>query len=272
MDFKKILVRSASGLVYCLVIVGAILCGGDGIIVLASLLSAIACCEFSNISHTLNMRQLPALLLDVAGCILLSLGFLVYPLMVWIAVMVLRMVLELYLNTDRPLRDLSHSMMSQVYIGMPMGLMVLTGYMFDPHILLAVFFFIWINDTGAFLVGSAVGKHRLFERISPKKSWEGFFGGLVFNLGAACLFYYFCNSFFGMQRFDATVWTWLLMATIVTVFGTWGDLVESMIKRSLHIKDSGHWIPGHGGLLDRIDSFLLAMPVVFLFLFIRLCI
>ena len=141
-----------------------------------------------------------------------------------------------------------------------------------PMILLAMFFFIWINDTGAFLVGSMAGRHRLFERISPKKSWEGFFGGLFFCIGFAFLCRYCLDGLFNLEHVGADIGFWLGMAITVSVFGTWGDLVESLIKRGLHIKDSGNLIPGHGGILDRIDSLLLVLPSIFLYYFIYSCI
>lgn len=262
MDLRKLGVRTISGAVYCAVIIGCILLGERGVLVLASILSALACVEFSKISHDLNAKTIPTLILDIAGCICLCLGFMIYPLVIWIAIMVFRQILELYANTDRPLFNLAHSMMSQIYIGVPMGVMVAIAYCLNPMILLAIFLFIWLNDTGAFLVGSTIGKHRLFERISPKKSWEGFFGGLVFTLGFSVLFFYCWNDFFGMDTLRANLWIWLGLAGVVTVFGTYGDLVESMMKRTLHIKDSGKLIPGHGGILDRIDSLLLVMPAV----------
>lgn len=263
MDFKKLLTRTISGLIYCLIIVGCILLGGNGVLVLGGLLSALACIEFSRISHELTMRTIPVIILDIAGCVCLCLGYLGFTMVLWLAVMIARFIEQLYINSEHPLRDLANSLMSQIYIGIPMGIMVAIAFLLDPMILLAIFFFIWINDTGAFLVGSLMGRHKLFERISPKKTWEGFIGGLLFCLGFSVLFYYVGNSFFGMESsLHANLAIWLGLAAIVSIFGTWGDLVESMIKRTLHIKDSGNIIPGHGGILDRIDSLLLALPAV----------
>ena len=189
MDLKKLLTRSLSGIVYCLVIVGAILLEEKGTMMLGALLSVLACVEFSKICHDFNRKNMPALLLDIIGCVALCCGVLLYPLVIWTGIMVLRFVAELYMKEEDPLRNLGHSMMSQIYIGLPMGLMVGVAYLWTSNLLLALFFFIWINDTGAFLVGSTLGKHRLFERISPKKSWEGFFGGtfLQYNCGVAVL-------------------------------------------------------------------------------------
>ena len=132
-------------------------------------------------------------------------------------------------------------------------------YNLSNHVfVLAVFVLIWLNDTGAFCVGSLFGRHRLFERISPKKSWEGFFGGLIFCLVAAAIL----KTCFGEYFPGMGMLLMLGLGAVVSVFGTWGDLVESLIKRTLGVKDSGHVLPGHGGILDRIDSLLLVIPAV----------
>lgn len=264
MDIKKLLVRTVSGVIYIGIIIGAILCGVNGVVVLAALLSVLATIESAKIFHELGQRNIPTMILDVIGCLCLCGAYLFYPVLIWIGVMLFRMILELYTRADDPVKSLAHSMMDQVYVGVPMGIMVLMAAMAPtPYVLLSVFFMIWINDTGAFLVGSMLGRHRLFERISPKKSWEGFFGGLAFNIIAAIIFSTCCSGFFGMPE---NIAIWIGMGIVVTIFSTWGDLVESMIKRQLHIKDSGNMIPGHGGILDRIDSLLFAVPAVFLYL------
>ncbi len=260
MDPKKILTRAISGLVYCIIIIGCIFCGPYGVLSLGAILGILACLELARITHEINRRTIPVLLLDLAGIVFLCLGFLGYTVIIWLALMIARAVEELYIKSEQPLHDLANSYMSQIYIGIPMGIMVGIAWLLSPKILLAVFFFLWINDTGAYLVGSMMGRHKLFERISPKKTWEGFIGGLLICLGVAPLFYYFGNHFFGMDTLRANLGIWMGMAAIVSVFGTWGDLIESMIKRNLHIKDSGNLIPGHGGILDRIDSLLLALP------------
>ena len=118
--------------------------------------------------------------------------------------------------------------------------------------------FIWANDTGAYIIGSRFGKRRLWERISPKKSWEGFFGGLVFTLVPAVIFAYFHPEIAGYH--------WIGLSVGVVVFGTWGDLIESLIKRTLNVKDSGCSLPGHGGFLDRFDSLLLAVYAMFFYI------
>ncbi|MDE7110081.1 MAG: phosphatidate cytidylyltransferase, partial [Muribaculaceae bacterium] len=180
---------------------------------------------------------------------------------IWVFVLICLITLDLYIKSPTPLANMAKSMMSQLYIALPLGIMSTMGQWWGTHLILAIFCMIWLNDTGAFIVGSLLGKHRLFERISPKKSWEGFFGGLCFNLIAGALFSNLWADFFGLYG----LWQWLVMGVVVTLFATWGDLVESLIKRTLHIKDSGNLIPGHGGILDRIDSLLFVMPAVFIY-------
>lgn len=266
MDIKKLVIRTISGLIYAGIIIACILCGTNTVFLLAGILATLATIELAKIQSDSRPRRLPTLMLDIAGNLALCCAIYVFPLFIWIAIMLIRIVEELYIKSDSPIKALSHSLFSQIYIGIPLGCMAaISAMFFKPTLLLAVFLFIWINDTGAFLVGSAIGRHRLFERISPKKSWEGFIGGLFFNIVAASVFCVYCPHFFGLP---ASMSLWIGLAVTVTIFGTWGDLVESMIKRSLHIKDSGAMIPGHGGILDRIDSLLLAAPAVLLYMLI----
>ena len=117
----------------------------------------------------------------------------------------------------------------------------------------------WASDTGAYCVGSLIGKHPLFKRISPNKSWEGSVGGAVLAIGISMIFAHYDTSLYSTLQ-------WAGMALVVVVFGTWGDLVESLMKRQLGIKDSGNILPGHGGMLDRLDSSLIAIPAVALYL------
>lgn len=269
MDLKKLLVRSVSGLVYVAIIVVCVLWGLTPLTIMAIGFSALATIEFEKITHELSTRTIPTLILDVAGCAALCFSWMIWPLAIWVAIMISRMTLELYINSETPVRNLAKSLMTQIYIGMPMALMCELRDMTDGRFLLIVFAMIWINDTGAFLTGSLLGRHKLFERISPKKTWEGFFGGLLFNLISGYIFYR-CWSQDYSFLLPAELWTWLLLGLIITVFATWGDLVESLMKRSLHIKDSGNIIPGHGGILDRIDSLLFVMPVTFLYILILL--
>ena len=175
----------------------------------------------------------------------------------------LRMILQLYMKSDNALQSLADSALTQVYVALPLSLL---NILYDEGVLLAIFILIWLNDTGAFCVGSMLGKHRLFERISPKKSWEGFWGGMAFCIIAGVVFY-FCGGTFGNLKLAE----WIMLGICVSAFSTWGDLAESLLKRTLKVKDSGHLIPGHGGILDRIDSLLLVSPTsVIYFILIEL--
>ena len=176
---------------------------------------------------------------------------------------------ELYIKNPNPIVNLGATMLSQMYIGLPLSLINVLAFKdfacFDgeaPYsaIPLAIYVFIWANDTGAYLVGSLIGRHRLFPRISPKKSWEGSVGGALLTVGCGVAVAQFCSFM--------NVWQWIGMALIVVVFGTFGDLTESMIKRHLGIKDSGNMLPGHGGILDRLDSMLFAIPAVMVYIYV----
>jgi phosphatidate cytidylyltransferase len=127
-----------------------------------------------------------------------------------------------------------------------------------PNILVGFFIILWIYDSGAYVFGVSFGKHRLFERISPKKSWEGFIGGSIVAISAANVISVFFTE---LRLFD-----WLIISAIIIVFGTFGDLVESLLKRELNIKDSGNILPGHGGILDRFDGIFLSVPIIFAYL------
>lgn len=271
MNLKKIAIRALSGLVYCLIIIGCIISGYKGVTILASLLTIWGCLEFTHITGGLTRRNIPAAILDIAACLSLSISLCIgLPLenilTNWLAIIMLRLIVEIYLKSDHPLRHTAHSLMSQIYIGVPMAVMVYIAMNYSPIILLTIFVLMWLNDTGAYLVGCSIGRHKLIERVSPKKTWEGFFGGLIFSMAVSLLIFYFIKPFEGMEHIDMSLIFWLSVGAIVSIIGTWGDLIESMIKRDLQIKDSGNLIPGHGGILDRIDSILFVLPAILLFL------
>ena len=182
------------------------------------------------------------------------------------------MIAELYRRQDNPFDSLAHTFFSILYTALPFSMFpfaafsrtglnsILThpGVTFSPGIIIGFFILIWANDTGAYLTGMTFGSHKLMERISPKKTWEGFFGGLIIAILAAWLL----SGWLGVV--DSL--HWVLISMIVSVSGTYGDLVESMLKRSTGVKDSGTIMPGHGGFLDRFDSAIISFPLVYLFI------
>ncbi|MCM1292109.1 MAG: phosphatidate cytidylyltransferase [Bacteroides sp.] len=274
---KNILVRSLSGTVYVALIVCSILFGGVWAFpALCCLFVFIGIIEFQKMTQDDFYKSPRSLFVDLligisfpALMALWSLqspfmGFIALILMGFIFVMVLlRLVMELYCHRNNPVRHISLSVFSVFYVAVPLAFATLVFFT-SKALLLLVFVMIWLNDTGAFLVGSAIGSHRLFERLSPKKSWEGFFGGLIFSVAAG----YFANLLFPDAFMGMPVVYLCVLGLVVSIMSTWGDLFESMIKRTVGVKDSGTIIPGHGGILDRIDSLLFVAPSVSIYLLI----
>ena len=191
----------------------------------------------------------------------------------YLVTLIYLMVSELYLKQEDPVHDWAYTMMSQLYIALPFSLLNVLAFQSDASgihfvwsIPLSVFVFLWINDAGAYICGSLLGKHKLFPRISPGKSWEGSIGGGVLVIIVAVLLWYL-SGLYDQNPLGLTAIEWAGLGLVVVVFGTWGDLVESLFKRTLGIKDSGHILPGHGGMLDRFDSTLMAVPAAVVYLY-----
>lgn len=161
---------------------------------------------------------------------------------------------ELYLNAREPFRNIGYYLLGLVYVGLPYLFLVMmaTEQDYQPNRVFGLLWLVWTNDTMAYLIGSQIGKTKLFERISPKKTWEGTVGGIIFTMLMA----------WGLSHWstDYTISQWIALGAVAGIFGTFGDLVESMLKRSLGVKDSGTLLPGHGGLLDRFDAFMFMLP------------
>jgi phosphatidate cytidylyltransferase len=182
------------------------------------------------------------------------------------------MVAELFRKQTDPFNSLAHTILPLFYTVISFSLFPFSafsgegirsllsheGIVFSPGIVVGFFILLWANDTGAYLIGVSFGRHRLIERISPKKSWEGFIGGLLI----AALIAFILGPWLGVTGRSG----WIIVSLIISVAGTLGDLVESMLKRSIGVKDSGTLMPGHGGFLDRFDGVFLSFPVVYLYL------
>jgi phosphatidate cytidylyltransferase len=182
------------------------------------------------------------------------------------AIFLIPMIQELFRKSEKPILNLAVTYFGIIYVAIPISFLnflvlpKVTNYEFTYKLILGLFMLIWVCDIGAYFIGSKFGKRKLFERVSPKKSWEGAIGGFLFSLA----FSYLCYILFG----TLSIVEWLIVSVIITVASIFGDLAESMLKRSINLKDSGTIMPGHGGILDRIDSSLFAIPFVIVFLFL----
>jgi phosphatidate cytidylyltransferase len=175
-------------------------------------------------------------------------------------------VIELYRRKNQPIQDIAFTILGIIYIAVPITLLHEIAFLgsggfgedYHYELLLGYFFTLWANDTGAYLVGRKFGRNKLFPSVSPKKTWEGSIGGAILAMGISALNAYFFT--------DYSALVWLGMGAIIVLFGSWGDLVESLFKRSLNIKDSGKLLPGHGGVLDRFDGIFISAPMVYFYL------
>jgi phosphatidate cytidylyltransferase len=209
----------------------------------------------------------PGVILGVVifiGNFALASGYIYAKLFLSIVPIVMYIVIaELFRKHDNPFANIAITLLGAIYVALPLSLFWHLAFrdnieIYNPHLILGFFIIMWCYDTFAYLAGMAFGKHRLFERISPKKSWEGAIGGYIFSLVFAWLL--------SLIYTDLNLTQWFVFATIIAIFGTFGDLVESMMKRSVDIKDSSNVLPGHGGILDRFDAVLLAVPAIFIYL------
>lgn len=256
----KFLVRAASGIVYAAVIIFAIVYGGWALWTLAISFAIIGICELDRMAMGFSRKTLPIFIIDVLAVLsLICLAVCPYSIILWIVLQIARAITVYTLRKKYP--DQKIATVATSYIGIPFVCMV-----YEPmhRLPLLIFVMLWLNDSGAYIVGSLIGKHKLCPSVSPNKTWEGFFGGVAITLLGTYFLQRYCASFFGMETYAIGIW--MLLAASTCIFGTIGDLIESKLKRNYGVKDSGNWIPGHGGLLDRIDSFLIAFPVAFLIL------
>ena len=267
--------RTVTGVLFVAVLVGAILWNPISFGVLFALIAALSVREFGHLMNQSGQVEINRNIASLAGAYLF-LALMAFCTQVtsarvflpYLLLLLYLMITELYLKKKNPLGNWAFTMLSQLYIALPFALLNVLAFhndpaassvSYNPMLPLSVFIFIWLSDTGAYCVGSLIGRHRLFERISPKKSWEGSIGGGVFAMAASLVLAHFFPFLSEME--------WLGLALTVVVFGTWGDLTESLMKRQLGIKDSGNILPGHGGMLDRFDSALMAIPAAVCYLY-----
>ncbi len=261
---KNLIIRSISGLFFVVLVIGSILLSSDifGIIFLAfSIIGTFELLRMGDQKNIVSANKPLAFAASIIVYLSIWLSILqsnIVWLMFCILLLPIALLTELYRKKDTPMVNVIYTLLPSIYIALPFAL--LNNFIsFGDGLLLIVFFItIWAGDTFAYIVGSLIGKHRLFERISPKKSWEGTIGSMIITMGLS-LFY---PSLFGIFNW----WQWMIFVVICLITGSYGDLVESLFKRSVGVKDSGRIMPGHGGVLDRFDAVLLASPFIFVFL------
>ncbi len=268
---KKLITRTITGIVLVLVMLTAIMTSQYTYALLFMVILAAGIYEFNHLfkqseiqpnryfSYSVSLLLFVTTFLIATGIIEFKyfLGLLPFLLII--------MAAELYRKKDKPVENIAVTIFSIIYLAIPLSMVnflvfpeFLNENSYTPKLLIALFSLIWIYDSGAYLVGVSIGKHRLFERISPKKSWEGAIGGTLIAITAS----YFISGIIP----EIKLIHWIVLSILTVISATFGDLTESMFKRHFGIKDSGNILPGHGGVLDRFDSLFFAAPVVVMYL------
>ena len=278
MNVKDLITRAGAGIVYILVILLGVLGGRFSFLAVFGSILGVALFEFYRMVEKDTSHAISKIFnITLGGLIFLSVFLYLeqinrFSLSVMILVYLLVLIASaIFIRRNDILHGIIYSVFGQLYITMPLSLLMLISYSCqditagssDESIpILALFVYIWVNDTAAYFIGSLIGKHKLIEHISPKKSVEGFVAGILFTMLASLVFARLFPEF--------SMLFWVGFAAVVSLFGTLGDLFESLIKRTCTVKDTGQLIPGHGGILDRIDSLLVAVLAAYLYLILFL--
>lgn len=278
---SKLIVRTITGIIFVTAVVVCFL-RPLTMVLLFSMITALTLWEYCSLVNNVKGVRVNRFICTVAGVYLFLAvsGFCsgVVPtaavFVPYLLTVIYLFISELYVKSENTVNNWAYAMLSQMYVALPLSTVNVMAFNAAPGGLvhynnllpLCVFIFLWANDTGAYCCGSLLGRHKLFPRISPGKTWEGSAGGALFVAVAAVLVSHFADGG-GNEPSMLTIPQWLGLGLVVTLFGTWGDLVESLFKRTLGIKDSGRILPGHGGMLDRFDSSLMAMPAAVIYLY-----
>ncbi len=286
---SNLLLRSLTGVVFVGMLVGCIVFHPITFVVLFTIITGMTTWEFCSVLNKNADLQTNRLITSVTS-VCFFLAVLGYNLNImgagifvpYLILLIYLLVSELYFDRKNSIQNWAFSFMSQLYIALPFALLNTLSFLVKPSEMnplpmptivytwiftLSIFIFLWANDTGAYCIGSLLGKHRLFPRISPKKSWEGTIGGAVVAIAVSQIIASVSQDFNANHSVSNRL-LWAGLACVVVLFGTWGDLVESLLKRKLGIKDSSNLLPGHGGLLDRFDSSLLAIPASVVYIYV----
>lgn len=279
---KNLITRSITGVLFVAIIVVCFM-RPEAMILLFALVTGLTVWEYTGLVNQIDGVTVNRFISTAAGVYLFLAiaGFCsgITPSAVFIPYLlsvIYLFISELYTESKNAINNWAYTMLSQMYVALPLATINILAFrdiggqvVFSYLTPLSIFIFLWANDTGAYCFGSLFGKHKLFPRISPGKTWEGSVGGGILVLVVAAIIGYLESSN-ADQMVDGSTMSipeWMGMGLVVVFFGTWGDLVESLFKRTLGIKDSGNILPGHGGMLDRFDSSLMAMPAAVVYLY-----
>lgn len=275
---KTLITRTITAVFFVAALIGCMVWSELSFTLFFALVAGMGVWEFSanvnrhagaSVNAFISAAAAVALVLAVAQCSTNSPNYASF--LPFVGTLLYLIISELYRREENPLKNWAFAFAAQLYIALPLAMLSFLAYRFDKgagevafdwFLPLSIFFFLWSSDSGAYLVGSALSRYfpaKLFPRISPGKSWVGSIGGGVLTLIVAAVLWHFRPELLNLPQ-------WLGLGLVVCVFGTWGDLVESLFKRQLGIKDSGNLLPGHGGILDRFDSALLAIPAAVIYL------
>ena len=279
---KNLITRSITGVLFVAIIVVCFMCP-EGMIMVFALITGLTVWEYTGLVNTIDGVAVNRFISTAAGVYLFLAvaGFCsgITPSAVFIPYLlsvIYLFISELYTESKNAINNWAYTMLSQMYVALPLSTINILAFrdyggqvVFNYLTPLSIFIFLWANDTGAYCFGSLFGKHKLFPRISPGKTWEGSIGGGLLVLAVAAIIGYVENSNTGELMYGNTmsVAQWMGLGLVVVFFGTWGDLVESLFKRTMGIKDSGKILPGHGGMLDRFDSSLMAIPAAVVYFY-----
>ncbi len=268
---SNFVLRTISGILFVASLVGALIIGEIPFLIVIGGILILAMYEFYSLS--VKARIKPQFSLGILIGFAIFIGTYLYAtghieaiyLLGFTPLITSVFIFELYRKHKRPFHNIAYTLLGVFYIAIPLSLFNLITFKaetlqhsYSHEILLCYFILIWANDTGAYLFGVSIGRHKIFPRISPKKSWEGFVGGLIFTTIVAWII--------SLNYSNITFAHWIAIGLLSAIIGVFGDLIESMFKRSIDVKDSGKFLPGHGGVLDRFDAVFLSAPIVFAYL------
>ena len=277
---KNFIVRTITGTLFVAIMVAGFL-NPRAMVFLFALITGLSVWEYTGLVNGIDDVRVNRFISTVAGVYLFlavaawRMGLVANFIIVvpYLLTIVYLFVSGLFTCSKNPVADWAYTMLGQMYVALPLSMINILafevdgqwGVNFDSLLPLSIFIFLWTNDSGAYCCGSLLGRHKLFPRVSPGKSWEGSIGGCVLVLAVAALIGWWANN--GDMKHQLGMAAWMGLGLVVVVFGTLGDLVESLFKRTLGIKDSGNLLPGHGGMLDRFDSALMAIPAAVIYLY-----